>query len=168
MAYTWLLCFLCVINSYCGILQLVTASSASFHCVRFGHLSFRTFCFAINLFNVCPFIFLLLFPALCSFLFRLLVSLLLLQILTSTTFGSVSPRIAYTIHPSLVFSFCVIIAGIVIGCSPSPNTTSFSGISFCEFHAFCYDLRRVHFCSVCFCIASCLDSSFQYDLGSLI
>nr|DAL94404.1 MAG TPA: hypothetical protein [Caudoviricetes sp.] len=28
------------VNSYCGILQLVTTSSASFHCVRIGHLSF--------------------------------------------------------------------------------------------------------------------------------
>ena len=112
------------VNSYCGILQLVTTSSASFHCVRIGHL-FLAFSFAINLFNDCPFIFLLLFPALCSFLFCFLASLLLLQILTSTTFGCISPRIPYTSHPSLVSSFCIIIPGTTIGRFPSPNTTSF-------------------------------------------
>lgn len=69
---------------------------------------FRTFCFAINLFSGCPFIFLLLFPLLCSFLFCFLFA----HNLISTTFGCIFPLIphtAQTFSASPVFSAAFLI-----------------------------------------------------------
>lgn len=50
---------------------------------------FRTFCFAINLFSGCPFIFLSLFPALYSFLASLFI--FLISILMFVNFATFSP-----------------------------------------------------------------------------